>query len=125
MPYFEGPGLTENVFRKVLEEMIEGFRAAITRKPHCVAKNGKKNTIFWPKTVFLGPEWSDIRPHTLFSGCWTQDSVFSRVLRQMIKGLGATITKKPHFLPKKMPICLPKTAFLGHEWSVVGPHTLF
>ena len=43
--------------------------------------------------------------------------------------LGATITKKtPFFCPKmakKEPFFWPKTVFLGREWSVVGPPTLF
>ena len=84
--------------------MIEGFRAAITRKPQFF---GQK------MPVFLGPDWSDIGPHTLFSGCWTQNSVFFRVLRQMIKGLGATITKNPHFLPKNANFLFLKQHFWG------------
>ena len=51
--------------------------------------------------------------------------LFCRVVEQMIQRFGATITKKPAFLAQKMPIFWRKTAFLGNEWSVVGPHTLF
>ena len=60
-----------------------------------------KRSLFWPKTVFSGPEWSQVGPHTPFSGCWTHKSVFCSILEQMIKGSGATITKKPPFLHKK------------------------
>ena len=89
------------MFQKVLEQIFEGFRAPITRKPHYLAKSGQKMPFLWPKTVFFGPEWSDMGPHTLFPGCWTGKSVFSRVFRQMIKGLGATITNNPHFFAQK------------------------
>ena len=50
--------------------------------------------------------------------------MYGRVLEQMIKGSGATITKTLHFVPKNTNFW-PKTAFWGHELSVVGPHTLF
>ena len=33
--------------------------------------------------------------------------------------------QKTAFFAGKMPIFWSKTAFVGHEWSVVGPHTLF
>ena len=108
------------MFQKFWVHMFDGFRAAITRKTHFLTKSGQKMPFFWPKTVFLGPERSDIGPHTLFSGCWTHKSVFSRVFRQMIKGVGSTITSNPHFFAQKCQFVLPKTAFLGHEWSVVG-----
>ena len=72
-----------------------------------------KKAIFWPKTVFFGPEWSQVGPHTLFSGCWTQRSAFCSVLEQMIKGSGATITKKPLFLPKKCKFFGLKQHFTG------------
>ena len=66
--------------------------------------------------MFLGPDWSDVGPHTLFSGCWTQKSVFFRVLRQLIKGSGATITKNLHFLPKNANFfCLEQ-----HFWGMSG-----
>ena len=51
--------------------------------------------------MFLGPEWSVVGPHTLFTGCWTQIKVFCKVLEQIIKGFMAAITKKTHFLAQK------------------------
>ena len=78
-----------------------GFRAAITKKNAFFGQKWPEKAEIWPKTVFLGPEWSQVGPHTLFSGCWTQESAFCSVLEQMIKGSGATITKKPLFCPKK------------------------
>ena len=72
------------------------------KKPHFLPKNGQKNAILKLKTVFLGPQWSAVGPHTLFSGCWTQRDVFCKVLEQIIKGFKAAITKKTHFfLPEK------------------------
>ena len=59
-----------------------------------------KNRFFWPKTVFLGPEWSVVGPHTLFCGCWTPKKVFPKVLEQMLEGFRAAITRKPHFSAK-------------------------
>ena len=53
------------VFCKVLEQIIEGLRASITKKTHFWPKMTKK-AIFSPKTVFLGPQWSQVGPHTLF-----------------------------------------------------------
>ena len=104
------------MFRKDLEQTHKGFRAAITKKTPFLAKNGHKRAIFWPKTVFSGPEWSQVGPHTLFRGCWTQRSSFCSVLEQMIKGSAANITKKPLFLPKKC-------QFFGlqqHFWGMSG-----
>ena len=83
-----------------LEQIIKGFRAAITKKKRIFGQKWPKKAIFWPKTVFLGPEWSQVGPHTIFRGCWTQKNVFCSLLEQMIKGSGASITKKPYFLPK-------------------------
>ena len=51
------------MFCKVLEQIIKGFRAAITKKNTFL---GHEKPFFWPKTVFLGPEWSQVGPHTLF-----------------------------------------------------------
>ena len=66
-------------------------------------KNGQKMPFFWPKTVFLGPEWSDVGTATLFSGCWTQTNVFCKVLEQVIACLGGAITKKTAFFAQKWP----------------------
>ena len=44
---------------------MKGFRAAITKKTHFLAKNGQKSHFFL-KTVFLGPEWSQVGRHTVF-----------------------------------------------------------
>ena len=41
------------------------FGAAIT-KTRPFAKKWPKKDFFWPKTVFWGPEWSGVGPHTLF-----------------------------------------------------------
>ena len=62
---FSGCWALKKVFCKVLEQTIKGFRAAITKKNAFLAKNGQKKAIFWPKTVFFGPEWSQVGPHTL------------------------------------------------------------
>ena len=104
------------------------FRCRQHQKTAFFAQNWQKNPFFWPKTVFLGPKWSNVGPPTLFRGCWTHDDVFCKILERVIACLGAAITRKTHFLPKigqKMPFFLPKTVFLGPEWSDVGPFTLF
>ena len=44
---------------------MKGFRAAITKKS-IFGQKWPKKAIFRPKTVFLGPEWSQVGPHTLF-----------------------------------------------------------
>ena len=54
------------MFCKVLEQVIEFFGAAITKKTAFLPQNGKKKDIFWRKTVFLGPEWSVVGLPTLF-----------------------------------------------------------
>ena len=54
------------MFFKILEHVIKGFMADISKKLHFLAKNGQKKPFFWPKRVFLGPEWSQVGPHTLF-----------------------------------------------------------
>ena len=100
------------MFCKVLEQIIKGFRAAITKK----SIFWPKKATFWPKTVFLWPEWSQVGLHTLFLGCWTRKSVLCSVFEQMIKGSGATITKKPLFLPKKCQFFGPKQ----HFWDMSG-----
>ena len=75
----------------------QGFQGRHHQKKAFLAKNA----ILWPKIVILGPGWSEVGPRTLYWGCWTHKSLLCRVLEHMIKGFGATITKKPHFLPKK------------------------
>ena len=42
------------VFCKVLEQIIEGLRASITKKTHFLAKNGQKKTFFALKQCFWG-----------------------------------------------------------------------
>ena len=99
-----------------LEQVIECFGAAITKKTAFFAQKWPKNAIFWPETAFLGPEWSVVGPHTLFSGCWTQNKAFCKILEQIIKGFRAAITKKTHFLAKngqKKPIFGLKQCFWG------------
>ena len=55
------------MFCKVLEEVIEFFGAAMTKKNRIFCpKMAKTKAIFWPKTVFLGPEWSVVGLPTLF-----------------------------------------------------------
>ena len=85
------------MFCNFLEHVIE---PPSPKKTAFFAQKWPKNDIFWPPTAFLGPEWSVVGPHTLFSGCWTQTKAFSNVLEQIIKGLRAAITKKAHFLAK-------------------------
>ena len=63
---FSGCWTQRNVFCKVLEQVIEFFGASITRKTAFLPQNGQKKDIFWPKTVFLGPEWSVVGLSTLF-----------------------------------------------------------
>ena len=83
------------------------------------SRHHQKNRIFCQKiakTAFLGPEWSVVGPHTLFSGCWAQKKVFCKVLEQTTKGLRAAITKKTHFLAKngqKKPLFGLKQCFWG------------
>ena len=79
------------MFCNFLEQVIECFGAAITKKTHFLPKNGQK-AIFWPETAFLGPEWSVVGPHTLFSGCWTRKVACFKVSEQIIKGFRAAIT---------------------------------
>ena len=86
------------MFSKVFEGVIQCFGAAITKKTAFFPKKWPKNAILKPKTAFWGPEWSVVGPHTLYSGCWTQQEVFHKVLEQKIKGLRAAITTKGHFL---------------------------
>ena len=96
-PYFEGAGLTEKMFRKVLEQLIEFFGAAITQKPRFWPENGQKKPFLGLKQCMcLEPEWSAVE--------------------QMIKGSGANITKKPLSLRKKC-------QFFGlqqHFWGMSG-----
>ena len=96
-------------------------RAASTKKTAFLAQKMAKNASFWPKTVFVGPEWLNV-------GRWTQRNVFCQVLVQVVECFGAAITKKTPFFAKKWPkkaIFWPETVFLGPEWAVVGPPTLF
>ena len=53
------------MFCKVLEQVIACLGAAITKNPHFPPKKGQKMPFFLPKTVFLGPEWSDPPPPIL------------------------------------------------------------
>ena len=69
--------------------------------------------VFWPETVFLGPEWAVAGPPTLFSGCWTQRNEFCKFLEQVIECFGAAITKQPHFLAQKKPFFGLKQHFGG------------
>ena len=80
------------------------------------AQKWPKKDIFWPKTVFLGREWSVVGTPTLFLGCWTQRNVFCQVLEQVIEFFGAAITKKPHFWPKNS----QKKPFFGLKQCVWG-----
>ena len=64
---FSGCWTQRKVFCNLLDQVIEFFGAAITKKkPHFLPKNGQKKAIFWPKTVFVGPEWSVVGLPTLF-----------------------------------------------------------
>ena len=63
---FSGCWTQRNVFCKVLEQVIEFFGAAITKKTAFFAQKWPKKSHFWPKTVFLGPEWSVVGLPTLF-----------------------------------------------------------
>ena len=45
---------------------MEFFGAAITKKTAFFAQKWQKKTFFWPKTVFLGPEWSVVGLPSLF-----------------------------------------------------------
>ena len=45
---------------------MEFFGATITKKTAFFAQKWPKKAIFWPKTVFLGREWSVVGPPTLF-----------------------------------------------------------
>ena len=109
-------------------QVVGCFTAAITKKTPFFAKKWPKKAIFWLQTVFLGPEWAVVGPPTLFSGCWTHRNVFCKVSEQVIEFFGAAITKKTAFFASKWPkkrLFLPKTVFLGSEWSVIGLPTLF
>ena len=93
------------MFCKVLEQVIDCFGAAIIKKPHFCPKMDKKGH-FFPKTVFLGPEWAVVGPPTLFSGCWCQGNVFCKVLEHVIECFRAAITKKNRiFCPKMAKKC--------------------
>ena len=81
------------------------FRSRHHKQNRIFAQKWPKNAIFLRKTLFLGPECSVVGLRTLFSGCWTQNKVFGKILEQIIKGFRAAITKKPHFLPKNGQKC--------------------
>ena len=51
---FSGCWTRRNVFCKVLEQVIEFSRAAITKKTAFFAQKWPKKSHFLPKTVFLG-----------------------------------------------------------------------
>ena len=61
------------------------FRTASTKKTEFLAQKWPKKASFWRKTVFLGPECSDVGLPTLFRGCWTQTNVFWKVLEQVME----------------------------------------
>ena len=63
---FSGCWTQRNVFCKVLEQVIEFFGAAITKKTAFFAQKWPKKGLFWPETVFLGPEWSVVGLPSLF-----------------------------------------------------------
>ena len=63
---FSGCWTQRNVFCKVLEQVIEFFGAAITKKTAFFAQKWQKKAIFWHKTVFLGSEWSVVGLPSLF-----------------------------------------------------------
>ena len=62
---FLGCWTQEEAFCKVLEQIIKGFRAAITKKNAFFGQKWPKKANFWPEAVFLGPEWSQVGSHTL------------------------------------------------------------
>ena len=51
---FSGCWTHKNVCCNFLERIMKAFRAAITRKPHCLAKNGRKMPFFGLKQYFSG-----------------------------------------------------------------------
>ena len=51
---FRGCWTQKKVFCKVLEQVIDCFGAAITKKPHFLHQNGQKNATFCPKQCFWG-----------------------------------------------------------------------
>ena len=49
---FSGCWTYRNVFCKVLEQVIDFFGAAITKKPHFLPQNGQKMPLFAQNSVF-------------------------------------------------------------------------
>ena len=65
IPYSQGAGLKKKVICKVFEQMVRVSGPPSPKKAF-LAKDGQRKAFFWPETVFLGPEWSQVGPHTLF-----------------------------------------------------------
>ena len=51
--------------------------------------------------------------------------MFYKVLKQMIQGVRAAITKKPHFMANKMPFFGLKLCFWGLNSQMKGPIPYF
>ena len=65
IPYSQGAGLKEN-FLQGFGADNQGFQGRHHRTNAFLGQKWPKKAICWPKTVFLGPEWSQVGPHTLF-----------------------------------------------------------
>ena len=120
------------MFCQVIVQVVECFRAAITKKPHFLPKNGQKKPFFGLKQCFLGPEWAVVGPPTLFSGCWTQKEVketcFARFWSRLSSFSEPPSPKKPHFLPKngqKKPFFGLKQCFWGLSGQLQGSPPYF
>ena len=113
---FSGCWTQRNVFCKVLEQVIDCFGAAITKKPHFFAPKCPKNSIFPPKQGFWGLTGQFQGPPPYFEGARVTTTCFATFWSTLLSVSEPPSPKKPLFLPKngkKMPFCSLKQRFGG------------
>ena len=115
------------MFCKLLEQVIEFFGAAITKKPHFWPKNGQKKPFLAQDSVFGALVVSCRAPHPILRVLDSKQKCFARFWSKLLIVLEPPSPKSRIFCPKmaKSAIFLPKTVLFGPEWAFVGPPALF
>ena len=108
-----------------------GFLVMVAPEPLIICSKTLQNALFsvqHPQNRVWGPTCDHSGPRNTvlgqilasfegIKGAGLKENGFCKVLEQVIEFLGAAITKKPHFWPKKS----QKKAFFGLKQCVWGP----